>query len=83
MEVASGVISLGLMTQVHPEAKMGPNLYPRLSRGKFHVRTHTTTPTGVYLKKKRKKCFHEQINGCQFQGNQTVTGVTVYVQYLV
>ena len=49
MDVARGVFSLGLITHVHPVARMGPSLYPRLSNGKFHVRTQTTTPTGEYL----------------------------------
>ena len=49
MDVARGVFSLGLITHVHPVARMGPSLYPRFSNGKFHVRTQTTTPTGEYL----------------------------------
>ena len=46
IDVARGVFSLGLITQVHPVARIGPSLYPRLSSGKFHVRIQTTTPTG-------------------------------------
>ena len=42
----SGVREAGLITQVQPEARAGPNFAPRFSRGIFQARWLTTTPRG-------------------------------------
>ena len=45
--VASGLISLGLITTVFPVTSAGPSLRHSTASGKFHGQIATTTPTGA------------------------------------
>ena len=48
MPVVEGVISDGLITQVHPAASAKGNFWLKIQNGKFHGVITPTTPTGSF-----------------------------------